>query len=214
MQDIKADLQTTEHRIRDHRYLELLDSSRVSQDALKAFPGHQYHMWHSDVRSAAQFVQRFGDRAYGSFFVNDLQAEIEARSGIIELAGKLDMTEDDLHIYQPTAEGFAYAAFFAWLSAYGSPGQIACGLAVNLAAWGYNCLKMSEALREHYGFGKADTGFLDGFANLPSLEKSALIIIQDDLDHGVSRHQIAWAARMIQSYEIMFWDAMAAIADA
>jgi len=73
---------------------------------------------------------------------------------------------------------------------------------------------MGSALRSHYGFGKADTGFLDGFANLPALEDRALEIIQDDLNNDVPPHQIAWAARMIQSYEAKFWDAMAAAADA
>ena len=212
MQDAKTALQVTEHQIREHRYLKMLDSGEVSREALRAFPGHQYHMWQSDVRSAAQFVQRFGDRGYGNFFVGDLQAEIESRSGILDLAAKLDMTEDDLRRYQPTAGGFAYAAFFAWLSVYGSAGQIACGLAVNLSAWGHNCLRVSEALRKHYRFNGADTAFLDVFANLPSLDEGALEVIKDDLDHGVPADQIVWAARMIQNYEAMFWDAMAAAA--
>jgi len=213
MRDIKADLKKTEHRIREHRYLEILDSGQVSREALRAFPGHQYHMWQTLVRSAAQFVQRFGDRPYGGFFVGDLQAEIGSRTGILDLARKLEMTEDDLQRYQPTADGFAFAAYFAWLSAYGSAGQIACGRAVNLAAWGHNCLRMSRALRSQYGFSETDTGFLDGFANPPVLEDRALEIIQDDLDNRVPPHRIAGAARMIQSYEARFWDAMAAAAD-
>lgn len=214
MREIQVDLKKTEHRIREHRYLTILDTGQVSREALRAFPGHQYHMWQTLVRSAAQFVQRFGDRPYGGFFVGDLEAEIESRAGILDLARKLDMSEDDLRLYQPTADGFAFAAYFAWLSAYGSAGQIACGRALNLAAWGHNCLRMSSALRSQYGFGKADTGFLDGFANLPALEDRALEIIQDDLNNNVPPHQIAWAARMIQSYEAKFWDAMAAAADA
>jgi len=171
-------------------------------------------MWLSIVRSAAQFVQRFGDREYCDFFMGDLEAEIRSSAGILALARKLGMTEDDLRLYQPTADGFAFAAYFAWLSVYGSAGQIACGRALNVAAWGHNCLRMSRSLRERYGFSEADTGFLDVFANLPALEDRALEIIQDDLDNGVAPHRIAWAARMMQSYEVEFWDAMAAAADA
>lgn len=214
MRDIKTDLEKTEHRIREHRYLDILDSGKVSSEALRAFPGHQYHMWQTLVRSAVQFVQRFGDRPYSGFFVSDLQAEIESRGGILDIASKLDMSEDDLRHYQPTADGFAFAAYFAWLSAYGTAGQIACGRAVNLAAWGHNCLHMSRALRAHYGFGEADTAFFDGFANLPAPADPALEIIQHDLDDGVPPDRIGWAARMIQSYEVKFWDAMAAAADA
>jgi hypothetical protein len=39
------------------------------------------------------------------------------------------------------------------------------------------------------------------------------MIIQDDLDRGVSPRQIVRAARLIRAYEKMFWDAMAAAAD-
>ena len=55
--------------------------------AFKAFPGHQYHMWKCDLRSAATFVSRFGDRPYGEFFIGDLQAEIAAKEGMLILAG-------------------------------------------------------------------------------------------------------------------------------
>jgi len=103
MREIQVDLKKTEHRIREHRYLTILDTGQVSREALRAFPGHQYHMWQTLVRSAAQFVQRFGDRPYGGFFVGDLEAEIESRTGILDLARKLDMSEDDLRLYQPTA---------------------------------------------------------------------------------------------------------------
>lgn len=214
MRDIKADLKSTEHRIREHRYLTILESGKVSTEALRAFPGHQFHMGEVLVRSTAQFVQRFGDRPYGTFFLGDMQAEIASRAGVLALARKLDMTEDDLRQYQPTEIGFAYAAYFAWLAAYGTAGQIACGRTVNVAAWGHNCLRMSAALRAHYGFTEADTSFFDGFANLSSKEDSALEIVQEDLDRGVPAHRIAWAAHMMQSYEAMFWDAMAAATEA
>jgi hypothetical protein len=99
------------------------------------------------------------------------------------------------------------------LSIYGSAAEIACGLTVNLAAWGHNCGQLSRALRECYGFGTEDTGFLDGFAALPSFEDVALAIIEDDLGRGVAPLAIVRAARLIQAYEKMFWDAMAAAAE-
>jgi thiaminase len=214
MRDTRTALEEREAEIREHRYFPALGSGRVPVDALRAFPGHQYHMWRSDMRSAAALVQRFGDRPYGGFFNDALQGEIAAGPGIVSLARRLGMTKEDLENYEPSAEGFAYAGYFAWLSIYGSAAEVACALTVNLAAWGHNCGQMSEALRAHYGFGTKDTEFLDAFAALPSLDEPALVIIQDDLDHGIAPRRIVWAARLMQAYEKMFWDAMASAADA
>jgi hypothetical protein len=169
-------------------------------------------MWCSDMRAAANFVQRFGDRPYRDFFINDLMAEIAARETLLVFAAKLDMAEDDLAAFEPTNEGFAYAAYFSCLSASGSAAEVACGLAVNLSAWGHNCGQVSKGLKAHYGFTDEDAAFTDGFASIPSLEEAAAEIIQDDLDRGVEPRQIIRAARLIQGYERMFWDTMMAAA--
>lgn len=209
-----ATLAKTEQEIRAHPYLAAIGNGQVSVEALQAFPGHQYHMWRSDLRAAANFVQRFGDRPYRKFFIDDLNAEIAARESLLVFAAKLDMTEDDLSAFEPTNEGFAYAAYFNCLSTTGSAAEVACGLAVNLAAWGYNCGQVSNGLKTHYGFSDDDAAFTDGFASIPSLEQAAAEIIQDDLDRGVQPRQIIRAARLIQGYERMFWDAMLTAAEA
>ena len=54
-----------------------------------------------------------------------------------------------------------------------------------------------------------DTAFLDFFVDLEELEKQAAKVIDDDLAKGVEPRRIIRAARMIQDYEKMFWDAMA-----
>jgi hypothetical protein len=51
--------------------------------------------------------------------------------------------------------------------------------------------------------------FFDLFANMPSFEQEALGIIQNALNRSVTARLIHQAARMLQSYELMFWDAMA-----
>ena len=67
---------------------------------------------------------------------------------------------------------------------------------------------MSRGLRAHYGLGPDDTVFLDGFAALPSFEDSAAEIVDHDLQQGVEPRLILRAARMMQAYELMFWDAL------
>ena len=213
MRDVKNALADEEERLRQHPYIDILNSGEVRIEALHAFPGHQFHMWRSDMRSVAAMVQRFGDRPYVGFFNDDLQGEIAARDGIVLLAAKLGMSEQDLEDHEPTADGFAYSAYVTWLAVYGSAAEVACGLSVNLAAWGYNCGRVSEALRAHYGLVSDDTVFLDSFADLPSFDDIATEIIADDLGRGVEPPQIMRAARLIQAYEGMFWDAMARIAE-
>ena len=43
----------------------------------------------------------------------------------------------------------------------------------------------------------------------PKFEQEALCIIQNGLDRGVSARLIRRAARMLQSYELMYWDTLA-----
>lgn len=69
-------------------------------------------MWRSDLRSAAHLAQRFGDRPYGGFFIDDLQGEIAAREGLLVLARKLGMEEADLERYEPTARRLRLCRLF------------------------------------------------------------------------------------------------------
>ncbi|MEM7444770.1 MAG: hypothetical protein AAF414_15715 [Pseudomonadota bacterium] len=205
-----AALAETDRQIRNHPYLAEIRAGTVTLEALRSFPGHQYHLWRSDLRSTATMVQRFGDLPYGDFFINDLQAEVAAREQILVLAAKLGMSEADLEAFEPTPDGFAYTAYFAWLSMYGSAAEVACGVAVNFAAWGHNCGEVSKGLKEHYSVTEDEARFLDDFANLPSFDSAAAVIIEDDLKKGVEPRVIVRAARLIQAYEQSFWDAMLA----
>jgi hypothetical protein len=210
---IRRELEDLDQQIRNHPYLRALRRRRVSIQALKAFPGHEYHTVLSDLRSMAQLVHRFGDQpTTNTFFNGILQGEFVGLDQIIVFGRKLGMTEADLASYEVTPEGFAYATFMAWVSVYGSAAAATCGILVNFDAWGHNCGVMSEALRTNYGFSAAETAFLDDFANLPSFEDVALVIIQNGLDHGVAPAEIRRVSRLYQAYEKMFWDAMLAIA--
>src|SRR2546422_4469898 len=100
------------------------------------------------------------------------------------------------------------ATFVAWLALYGSDAELAGAFLINLPAWGANCGRMHKALHEKYGIAPSALGFFDLFANMPSFEQEALGIIQNGLDRGVPARLIHLAARILQSYELMYWDAM------
>ncbi len=211
--EVRQDLAPIEAEIRRHPYLAAVKAGGVSCEALRALPGTQYHMWQSDLRSAAHLVERFGGGPHAQFFLGVLNAEVTAKEPIRDLAAALGMTEANLEAFEPSPKGFAYASYFAWLSQFGSAGEVACGLAVNLAAWGHNCGAVSSGLRHAYGFSSQQTAFLDVFAALPDLDGAAVEIVADDLEQGASPLRIKRAARLIQAYEAAFWDAMAEAAN-
>ena len=58
-------------------------------------------------------------------------------------------------------------------------------------------------------FGDEAVSFFDLFANLPPADDTALAVIQGGLDRGVASALIERAARLLQGYELMYWDTMA-----
>lgn len=214
VKSIRQDLAEIDAQIRNHVYIQALQKGKVTEEALKAFPGHQYHTIISDLRSMATLVQRFGEHPLaGPFFNGILQGEFSGLSSLLVLAQRLGMTEADLQQYEVVPEGFTYATFLAWQSVYASVAEVTCGILVNFDAWGYNCGQMSKALQANYHFSTAETAFLDSFANLPSFEEEALSIIQTGLDQGTSPQKIRQSARLFQAYEKMFWDTLAKLAN-
>ena len=206
-------LRPAEERILNHPYTRAVREGRVAVEALRAFPCHQYHMANSDIRSVALLVSRYGASPSRTFFNNVLQGELAAPEAIVVMARRLGLSEEDLQAYEPDPGGFAYAAYLAWICGVGSAAEVACGMFVNLAAWGHNCGELSQGLRKHYGFSGEDTAFLDAFASLPSSEDEALEIVQDGLNQGVAVERIYQTSRMFQAYEEMFWDTMARLAN-
>jgi hypothetical protein len=64
-------------------------------------------------------------------------------------------------------------------------------------------------LKERFGLGEKEVAFFDLFASPPvTFEANALLIIQEGLDRGTDRRLIRRAARLLQAYELMYWDAL------
>ena len=209
VRQIAADLSDVEQALRRHPYAQAFRAGNASVDALKPFLGHQYHIAQADTRSAALLVHRFDGSAAGGFCRGFLQGEFAALEGIRTMAEKIGWSEADLRAYAPTAEGFAYAAYVRFLHSEGTAAEIMCGFLVNLPAWGFNCGEIGRGLREKHGWLPEATAFVDGFANMPPFDDEALPVVQTGLECGESPEQIAQVARLIQSYEKMFWDSVA-----
>ena len=211
IEKIRSDLKPVDERILGHPYLRALDEGRVPLDSLKMFAGQQHHIISSDLRSIALILSREGMRPSRHFLMKVLQGEAAALDALHAFAEVLALKISDLDSFEPLPSAHAYCAFVAWLSLYGSDAELAGALLVNFPAWGANCGRMRAALRQKYGFAPLTLTFFDLFADMPSFEQEAVAIVQNALDRGISARLIHRAARMLQGYELMFWDAMGSV---
>ena len=80
----------------------------------------------------------------------------------------------------------------------------------NLAAWGENCGKVAAALRDAYGADDAAVAFFDFFATpAEDFEARAVAVLGEALAAGDSPFLARRATRLLQAYELSFWDALA-----
>jgi hypothetical protein len=211
---LRHDIAGLEQRLSGHAYVTAVEAGRLSRDDLRVFAGQQHRTIGSDLRSVALLVHRYGGTPSGPFFAASLAIETAAAEKLAAFARALGLTRPgDLAGVEPLPGALAYTHFVAWLALYGSDAEFAAAFLVNLPAWGRNCGRLAQALRTRYGLADADVAFFDLFAaDAPDFEAAATAVIQGGLDRGVSPAAIREAARLLQGYELMYWDALAGAA--
>jgi len=209
VEETRQELQAVEARIRRHPYLDALEAEAVSRDELRRFAGQQYHIIASDLRAMALVIAKAESAETRDFFWGGIQAERAALEALEAFAGALAMPAGDLKGAEPIPGAFAYSAYVAWLALFGSCAEFAAAFLVNLEAWGSNCARMSQALKARYQMKEGDVGFFTLFSDLPpGFQERALGVIQEGLDRGVGTKKIKRAARMLQGYELLYWDTL------
>jgi hypothetical protein len=154
-------------------------------------------------------LARHGNLPSRPHLLGILEGENAALEALAKFTLALGMSDEKLRASEPIPAAFAYSAFVAWLGMYGSDAEFAAAFLVNFAAWGANCGRMSIALRARYGLDPRAVSFFDFFANLPPAGDAAAAVVQDGLDRGVPSGAIARAARLLQAYELMYWEGIA-----
>ena len=206
---IRLQIKELEQKILAHPYLTAVEEGRIPFDQLQLFVGQQFHIISSDLRSISLLVSRYGNSPSRSFLMNVLHGEVAALEALHTFAAELKLSPADLEAVEPIPAAHAYCAYMAWIALYGSDAELAGALLVNFPAWGTNCRRMRLALRHKYNLAESALTFLALFADMPPFEAEALSVIQSGLDRGVSARSIHRAARMLQAYELMYWDALA-----
>jgi thiaminase len=209
LNQIGKELQPVTEQLLRHPYVGALEEGKIGREKLRLFAGEQYTIIASDLKSAAYLVSRFGSAPSRDFFLSVLQGERAAWDALLTFAHALGLSETELLEHEPVTGAHAYTCYMAWLALYASDAEIAAAYLVNFPAWGENCGRLSRILKERFGLGEKEVAFFDLFASPPAtFEASALRVIQQGLDAGTEPRLIQRAARLLQAYELMYWDTL------
>lgn len=205
MQEIREELAPVRDQLLAHGYVAAVEEGLIQLEQLRPFACEQWAIISSDVRSVAHLASRFA----GDFFLDVLDGERAAHAALRTFATALGLGEGDLEEYEPLPGAHAYAAYMSWLAAYASDAEVAAAYLVNFAAWGENCARMSRALTGRYGLTPDQVRFFDLFADpAGDFETSAHAVIEAGLQRGVPERRIRRAARLLQGYELLYWDTL------
>jgi hypothetical protein len=205
VQEIREELAPVRDQLLTHGYVAAVEEGLVQLEQLRPFACEQSAIISSDVRSVAHLASRFA----GDFFLDVLDGERAAHAALRTFATALGLTADGLEEYEPLPGAHAYAAYMSWLAAYASDAEVAAAYLVNFAAWGENCARMSRALTGRYGLTPDQVRFFDLFADpAGDFETPALAVVEAGLQRGVPERRIRRAARLLQGYELLYWDTL------
>jgi pyrroloquinoline quinone (PQQ) biosynthesis protein C len=209
LDDARKAIASTEERIRRHPYLEALEARGVEKVKLGLFAGQQCHIIESDLRSVALIFSRAESQVARDFLGGMLQGERAALESLGHFGKAVGLSPVQLHAAEPLPGAFAYSAYVTWLAAYGTAAEFVGAFLVNLTAWGQNCGRISRALQAGYGLSGQDVAFFDLFAGAPpGFEEQGLAVVEEGLGHGADPLRIRRAARLLQGYELLYWDTM------
>ncbi len=207
--DARKSIVSIEERIRLHPYLEALEKRGLGKGKLAMFAGQQRHIIGSDLRSVELAISRAESKMTRDFLSGMLVGERAALAAIEPLGRAFGLSVEQLNATEPFPGAFAYSAYVTWLAAFGTAAEFVGAFLVNLESWGANCARASRALQANYGLPKEDVAFFDLFASTsPGFEERGLAVVEEGLEKGADPVLIRRAARMLQRYELLFWDTM------
>ena len=205
VEEIRADLSPVRDQLLAHAYVAAVEEGLIQLEQLRPFACEQHAIISSDLRSVAHLVSRFG----GDFFLDVLAGEHAALQALGTFSTALGLNAEDMEAYEPLPGAHAYTAYMAWLGAYGSEAEVAAAYLVNFPAWGESCARLSRALTSRYGLTPDQVRFFDLFADpAAGFEARALAVIEAGLRRGVQERRIRRAARLLQGYELLYWDTL------
>ncbi|MFB7617565.1 transcriptional regulator [Kitasatospora sp. NPDC056181] len=199
-------------------------AGRAPLGALAELAAQQQRIITSDRRSLLLLATRCADRPLGAWFATLAVGESAALRTLPALAAAcgtvLDRTADHpplsdqppLPHHPPLPGCQAYPAYLAWLALNGLPTAAAAALIANFAAWGGYCATIAEGLRRHYGFDDEACAFFDFFAQpATALEQQAAAALAAAALSSAELVAAREYGTLLQAYERLFWETLAAL---
>ncbi len=206
---IRQGLADVEERIRANSWLAELTAGRLSTGALRAFAGEQLQIIPSDLRSFEMLAQRFPDDPAHGYLAGMVAGEQVALLALEDFAAAVGLDGPLRQSYEPLPGCQVYPSYVARLARDGTPAQIAGAFLVNLDVWGSCCARMADVLPVNYRISREDCAFFAHFAGpTTELERISLEVIDDELARGADPAGIRRAARLLQAYELLFWESL------
>ncbi len=210
--ELRRELAPVEDQIRNHPFLDLLESGEAPIETLKGFAVEEFYIIRSDLRSQALLTSRFGVTPSGDFFRGLLEGERAAFDLICRFGAALGLDEQSLAAREPRPGGQAFPNAVASLAAFRTEAEAAAAFLLNFGVFGENTARMAVALQNEYGLTPQDVEFFTYFGTpIPGFEEAALTVIAAGLEKGAQPCDIKRAARLLQEYELQFWDTVAEV---
>lgn len=208
VRELRDELAPVEDQIRNVPFLTALEAGEVSNAQLEAFACEEFNIVNRDLSSNALLVSRFGASPSSTFFKGILDGEIIALQFIIDFSAALGLSKWNLDQCEPRAGAQAFPAYVASLAAFSNQADVAAAFLLNFPIFGENTGRMAEALQKPpYNFSAEDVAFFTFFATpVPTFDEEAIAVIAEGLRNGAKPRLIKRSARLLQAYELLFWE--------
>jgi thiaminase len=193
-----------------NRLVPLIEAGTATLPVIAALAAEEHHIVGSDWRSFLALAAKADESNARGFCTALAGGESLVLPMLPPLAAAAGMDGDAFHAYEPQAGCQAYPAYIAWLVCNGEVTDVLLAILANFEAWGGYCARIAAALRAQYGFADEACAFFDFFATpVPELERQAIAAVQASLDAGWHPRRAWRYGRLLQSYELMFWNTLA-----
>lgn len=205
---IRADLAAVEDQIRNAPFIAAVESGRASLAQVTAVVAEEYSIVRSDINSFTQMTTRWDSPPGGHFFGDLASGEALALPLVLDFAASVGLDEQDLAAYEPRPRAQTYPSRVAWIASNADRASAAASFLVNFAVFGENMARIRDALLAVYGFTADQIAFFTFFAEpIPNFEDDATEVIATGLLEGACPINIRRSARLLQAYELDFWQA-------
>jgi len=205
LSDLRRKLSAENEKIINHRFVRDALNGKHSLSKFRRFATQQHYILYYDLRSLATMLSRTRSTAESEFFQTLIVGEKRAFDALLAFSEEIGLGKESLATSEIAAGAVAYAHYMCWLANYANPGEQATALTMNLSVWGNNCQRLASALRNKYHLKR--TIFFELFSGpFDTLERNASKIIDKYVDEY--RFSMERCARLIQNYELMFWNSL------